>query len=125
MTQITTAQRSPVRHKLVRGAHRGRRLIICRIIGWMLLLTGAAVLVRDVVAYFQNNLWTPLALGQLWYTLDRSSLNLVQAVIQRYVSPFLWDRVIVALLLCWASAVLLGLGAFVLVLARHRRPPAL
>jgi hypothetical protein len=28
-------------------------------------------------------------------------------------------------LLCWASAVLLGLGAFVLVLARRRRPPGL
>jgi hypothetical protein len=107
------------------GITGGRRLIICRIIGWMLLLTGAAVLVRDVVVYFQNNLWMPLSLDQLWYTLDRSSLNLVHAVIQRYVSPVLWDRVIVALLLCWASAVLLGLGAFVLVLARRRRPPGL
>jgi hypothetical protein len=97
---------------------------VWRIIGWILLLAGAAVLVRDMIAYFEKQLWAPLALGQLWYQLDRSSLNLAQAVIQRYVSAFLWDRVIVAVLLCWASAGLLGLGAVVLALSR-RRPPAI
>ena len=96
-----------------------------RIIGWILVLAGAAVLVRDVISFFEKHLWAPLALGQLWYELDRSSLNLAQAVIQRYVSPFVWDRIIVAVLLCWASTVLLGLGAVVLLLARRRRPPGI
>jgi hypothetical protein len=100
---------------------RRRRLIFWRIIGWLLLLAGAAVLARDLVAYFDQHLWAPLVLGQLWYELDRSSLNLAQAVIQRYVSPFLWDRIVVAVLLCWAWAVLLGLGGVMLVLGRRRR----
>jgi hypothetical protein len=99
-----------------------RRLILWRIIGWLLLLAGAAVLARDVAAYFDGHLWAPIVLGQLWYELDRSSLNLAQAVIQRYVSPVLWDRIVVAVLLCWAWAVLLVLGGVVLVLARPRRP---
>ncbi len=87
----------------------------------MLLLAGAAVLARDLAAYIDRHLWAPLVLGQLWYELDRSSLNLAQAVIQRYVSPFLWDRIVVAVLLCWAWAVLVGLGGVMLVLARRRR----
>lgn len=88
----------------------------------MLLLAGAAVLARDVAAYFTRHLWEPIVLGQLWYRLDRSSLNLAQAVIQRYVSPVLWDRIVVAVLLCWVWALLLGLGGVVLVLAHRRRP---
>jgi hypothetical protein len=97
-------------------------MIIWRIIGSILFLAGLCVLARDALAWFDTKVWMPIALGQLWYDLDRSSLNLVQAVIQRYVSPFLWDRIIVNILLCWAFAVLIGLGAFILLLARKRGP---
>jgi hypothetical protein len=44
-------------------------------------------------------------------------------VIQRYVSPFLWDRIIIQILRCWTFAVLVGVGAVILLLARKRRPP--
>jgi hypothetical protein len=98
-------------------------MIVWRILGWLTLLAGLSALVRDVVAWFNTKVWAPLAIGQLWYGLNRSSLNLVQAVIQRYVSPFLWDRVIVNMLLCWAFAVLIGLGAAILLLARKRPHP--
>ncbi len=97
-------------------------MIVWRVIGWILLLAGLSVLVRDVIAGFDAGAWRPIAVGQLWYDLDRSSLNLAQAVTQRYVSPFLWNRIVVSVLLSWASAVLIGFGALVLVLARPRRP---
>jgi hypothetical protein len=97
-------------------------MIIWRIIGWILFFAGLSVLARDALAWFHTKVWMPIALGQLWYELDHSSLNLVQAVIQRYVSPFLWDRIIVNILLCWAFAVLIGLGALILLLARKRGP---
>ena len=95
-------------------------MIVWRIVGWGALLAGLSVLVRDVIAWFDTRVWAPLALGQLWYELDRSSLNLVQAVTQRYISAFLWDRVIVNVLLCWAFAALIGLGLVILLLARKR-----
>lgn len=95
-------------------------MIVWRIVGWGALLAGLSVLVRDVIAWFDNRVWAPLALGQLWYELDRSSLNLVQAVTQRYISAFLWDRVIINILLCWAFAALIGLGLAILLLARKR-----
>jgi hypothetical protein len=56
----------------------------------------------------------------LWYQLNRSSLNLVQAVIQRYILPFLWDPIIVTVLLSWAFAVLMILGVLLLVVFRKR-----
>jgi hypothetical protein len=95
-------------------------MIVWRTIGWIVLLAGLSVLVRDAIAGFDTGVWRPIAVGQLWYDVDRSSLNLVQAVTQRYVSPFLWNQVVVPVLLCWASALLIGLGAFVLLLTRPR-----
>ena len=95
-------------------------MIIGRVIGWIVLLAGAAVLVRDGLVWIDTKHWAPIALGQLWYQLNRSSLNLVQAVVQRYIHPFLWDPIIVSLLLSWAFALLMILGVLLLVLFRRR-----
>ena len=78
--------------KLAPKEHWEHTMIVWRVIGWILLLAGLSVLVRDVIASFDTGVWRPIAVGQLWYDFDRSSLNLVQAVIQRYVSPFLWNQ---------------------------------
>jgi len=92
---------------------------IGRLIGWTFFLAGLAVLVRDVLVWIDTKHWAPIALGQLWFDLHRSSLNLVQAVVQRYIHPFLWDPIIVTILLCWAFAVLMVLGVAILALARR------
>ena len=96
-------------------------MIIGRLIGWIVFLTGAAVLVNDVIVSIDTKIWAPTALGQLWYELNRSSLNVTQAVIQRYVHPFLWDPIIVSILLCWAFPVLMTLGLLIIVIfSRHK-----
>ena len=95
-------------------------MIVGRVIGWMALLAGAAVLVRDLLVWIDTKHWAPIALGQLWYDLGRSSLNLVQAVTQRYIHPFLWDPIIVSVLLCWAFVVLMILGLLLLLAFRRR-----
>jgi hypothetical protein len=98
-------------------------MVVGRVIGWIVLLAGAAVLVRDGLVWIDTKHWAPIALGQLWYQLNRSSLNLVQAVVQRYIHPFLWDPIIVSLLLSWAFAALMILGVLLLVLFRRRARP--
>jgi hypothetical protein len=95
-------------------------MIVGRVIGWIALLAGVAVLVRDLLVWIDTKHWAPIALGQLWYQLNRSSLNLTQAVVQRYIHPFLWDPIIVSILLSWAFAVLMLLAALLLVLFRRR-----
>jgi hypothetical protein len=100
--------------------------MIGRLIGWIIFLAGLSVLVRDVLVWIDTKDWAPIALGQLWFDLNRSSLNLVQAVVQRYIHPFLWDPIIVSILLCWAFAVLTVLGLLILAVsgkrARSKRP---
>ena len=99
---------------------QGASMIVGRLIGWVAFLAGAAVLVRDGLVWIDTKHWAPIALGQLWYELNRSSLNLVQAVTQRYIHPFLWDPIIVTILLSWAFAVLMILGVLLLVVFRKR-----
>jgi hypothetical protein len=94
--------------------------MIGRLVGWIFFLAGLAVLARDVVAWVETRRWAPIALGQLWFDLNRSSLNLVQAVVQRYIHPFLWDPIIVSVLLCWAFAVLMVVGLLILALSGRR-----
>ena len=94
--------------------------MIGRLIGWIIFLAGASVLVRDVFVWIDTKHWAPIALGQLWYDLNRSSLNLVQAVVQRYIHPFLWDPIIVSILLSWAFVVLMVLGVLLLIAFRRR-----
>jgi hypothetical protein len=94
--------------------------MIGRLIGWIVFLAGLAVLVRDVFVWIDTKHWAPIALGQLWFDLDRSSLNVTQAVVQRYIHPFLWDPIIVTVLLWWAFVVLMVLGLLILTLSGRR-----
>ncbi len=36
--------------------------------------------------------------GEVWFSLSPNSLNLMQAVVQRYLSPELWDPTIISVL---------------------------
>lgn len=41
--------------------------------------------------------YEPTTIGRLWFDLHVGSLNLVQAIVQRYIHPSLWDPVVVFL----------------------------
>ena len=96
-----------------------RRLL--RLVGVVLLLAGLGLLVRDLWGLVRGSGFQPEALGQLWYALDPGSLNLLQAVTQRYVFAALWDNGVVWLLLQPAFAVALVLGALIVLATRRRR----
>ncbi len=70
--------------------------------------------------------------GEIWYALEPGSLNLSQAIVQRYLLPEFWDQVAVPLLLrpFWESVLLLfilflvigsGIVYFTVYFTRHRR----
>ena len=87
-------------------------MVIGRLLGWLLLLAALAVLGRDLIAWHETHSFAPIALGQLWYDIDRGSLNTLQAAVQRHVAPWLWDPVIATVLRWWAVLVLAVLGVF-------------
>jgi hypothetical protein len=62
-----------------------------------------------------------MALGEVWYRIDRASLNLVQAVVQRYVAPWLWEDVAQPLLLLPGWVVLGVPGLFLLLVCGFGR----
>lgn len=97
-------------------------MIVGRILGVLFLIAGLGILVRDFMVSFAARQWSPIALGQLWYELDRTSLYISQSVVQRYVSRLLWDSVFATLLMCWASLALIVIGVALLIV--FRRPHA-
>ncbi len=92
-----------------------------RILGWLLLVLTCLAGGAEIVASLESGAWQPLALGQVWYDLDRGSLNLMQAVVQRHLHPTIWDPGIIELLQWPAWLVSLIPAVFLLLLCRRKR----
>ena len=104
--------------------------IVCRIFAALFLLAALAILALEVLAYSRtgeiaatllgksNSL---LLLGQLVFELHSESLNLIQAVVERYLWPPLWDNVIFPILEVPAVLVFLAIALILLILCRRRR----
>jgi hypothetical protein len=97
--------------------------MIVRPVGWTFLVGGLLLLMRDVLVSIEIKHWTPITLGQLWFDLNRLSIYHFHLLVVNYVNPFLWDPMIVTILLFWAFAVLMVLGVLILAVFRARRPP--
>ncbi len=91
-----------------------------RILGWLLFVPALLALGVDVLYSLEAGSWTPYALGEAWYAIHVPSLNLSQAVVQRYLHPTIWDPVIVTVLL-WPASAVFGLPALLLTI--FCRPP--
>jgi hypothetical protein len=93
--------------------------MIGRLIGWTILLVGLLVLARDVLVAIDTGHWAPITLGQLWYDLNPVSIFRFRQLVMKH--PFLWNSIIVTILLCWAFAALMLLGIVMLAISRRRR----
>jgi hypothetical protein len=94
---------------------------VFRALGWILLFASIAVLVDDSITALQTGTFRLVAAGELWYHLDAGSLNLLQSVIQRYVSVWAWDTIFVPVLLAPALVVLFVPSVVLLLLTRKRK----
>lgn len=83
-----------------------------------------AVLAWEAKAFFDYGDWQLFLFGDVAFQLFPETLNLAQAVIQRYLTPWLWDPAIQTVLTWPAWPVLAGLGGVFYGLARalRRRP---
>ena len=106
----------------------GGTMAFLRGIGWVLILLAMLVLVFAVIILLGGTPIFEQAGGEYWFTVDSESLNLAQAVIQRYLHPAVWDPFLVNILL-WPLAGSLGLimavfavpGVLMVTLFRRRR----
>jgi len=95
--------------------------IISRIAGWLFLALAVVAAGVEAIASLQAGEWRPMALGQVWYDLDRGSINLMQAVIQRYLHPAIWDPGVIEVLQWPAWFVALIPATALILLSRKPR----
>jgi hypothetical protein len=95
-------------------------MLVGRIIGWIVFVAALPVLATDVLLWIESGYWVPLALGQLWFDLDPSSLSLVRASVELDLAPYAWDPVMTTALACWVFVGLMGLGTLIMTLFRER-----
>jgi hypothetical protein len=100
-------------------------MIIGRALGWALVIIALLIVGAGIGIWLVAG---PTTGGELWFRLDHESLNLVQAITQRYISPWLWDPVIVDILLWPAGLAVMPLavipaliGIALVALFRRRR----
>jgi len=96
-------------------------MIVLRILGLLFLAGGFVSLVVDGVASIASGSLVMTPLGQAWFNVHPASLNLTQAVIERYTFPFLWDPVFVSVLFLPSWIVFAVLGAVLYYIGRRRR----
>lgn len=92
-----------------------------RVLGLLFLLAAVLALGADLAAPSDDGESSLMPLGALWYSLSPASLNLVQAVIERYVWEPLWDPVLITALQ-WPAAPTFGvLGGLLIGVSLLRR----
>ncbi len=98
---------------------------VLRLIGWVFVLLAAALLGRDLWPVLTSGEVKLRAGGDLWIQIDPGSLNGLQAGVERYIDPALWEGVIFPILQLPAFLPLLGFGGLLLLVTwkgrRHRR----
>ena len=90
------------------------RITLCAL-GWVFALAAAAAAGWSAALGGLEGLFAR-PLGELWFKLHAGSLNLVQAVIERYLWPPLWESVVSPLLHLPAVPALALPGALFLLL---------
>lgn len=100
-------------------------MLLLRLLGSWFLLLATLALVNDASRSVSSKAgFVSVSLGEHWFKLHVASLNLVQAMTERYVSPKLWDPAIVTILHMPAWLVLGTIGAGLFYLGRQRRKVA-
>ncbi len=103
---------------------RPMRLFRCSL-GWLLVLAAVAVAGWELLAPNPAVGYDLRPAGELWYLLAPGSLNLLQAVVERYIWPPLWDPGVISILQLPALVVFavpgLALAGACILLRRRRR----
>jgi hypothetical protein len=93
-----------------------------RFVGFLILAGGFIALVYDGTKSIAGRSLVYTPLGQLWNNVHSTSLQLLQPAIERHVSPWLWDPVVLDVLTAPAWLVFGILGAILMLIGRKKKP---
>jgi hypothetical protein len=69
-----------------------------RFVGWTLICLSFAILGWELYQLADTGKFMLSSWGELWFSAHPSSLNLYQAVVERYISTELWDQFLAPML---------------------------
>ena len=88
---------------------------------YILEVLGLALLSVNIFQFVSRSNWMDVPLGQFWFEIHSDSLNLTQAIIERYIAPQIWSAMLFVLETpAWIILLILAvipslIGAFVLL----------
>lgn len=91
-----------------------------RLVGALLLALGGLALLSDLHITGGGLAYRPVALGEVWHRWHAPSLNLLQAIVERYIWPQLWSNGLLLLLLAPAWIVTASKGVILVALSYVR-----
>ncbi|MBH68442.1 MAG: hypothetical protein CMM58_08825 [Rhodospirillaceae bacterium] len=93
-----------------------RRLL--KSLGWALATLGILLGSWDIAISVWVDAILLTDLGTVWHKLHARSLLLIESAISRYMHPYLWNPIVLGILLAPLAMVLLIMGLLILVLLR-------
>lgn len=85
-------------------------------VGIVLLALALIAFIYELLMALNGGSYRVIAAGELWFKLNPGSLNLTQAITQRFVHPGLWDPVMISILQWPAWSILGAPGALLAIL---------
>ncbi len=101
---------------------RSFRVRLMLLFAWIFFIAALIAAGAELLASLKADKWVIMPLGTFWYEHHRDSLNLLQAVTQRYLFPWLWDPTFVAVLLAPIWSTLLAFAVLFRLFAIRRKP---
>ena len=93
-----------------------------RFVGFVILAGGFIALIYDGTKSIAGGSLVFTPLGQIWNNVHSTSLQLLQPAIERHVSPFLWDPVVLSILTTPAWIVFAIIGAILMLIGSKKKP---
>jgi hypothetical protein len=95
-------------------------MIVLRVVGGLLCAVALVAVMADLSLWISSGAWHSATVADHWQRINPHTLNLAQAVIERYVSAWLWDFVI-RIILGWPTWAVLGVPGIILLALPRRR----
>jgi hypothetical protein len=99
-------------------------MLIVRVLGGLLLAASLVAGGADGLRSLERGEIKLQTIGDVWFDISPTGINLVQAIVERFVHPVAWDPAAVFFLQMPASIVLFGIGLLVLFWSSRPKPKA-
>lgn len=95
-------------------------MFIIRLLSGLLIAASVVISGADLLRSVERSELDLATLGDLWFSISPTGINLVQAIVERFIHPLLWDPAIVLVLQLPAGILLLTVGGLLLAGSRWR-----